>query len=100
MERLRLISRFWPVALCAVFYLYLMVHAFTGRQGLLRWVDYQKETQRLDVKYEQLSQERAALERRAALMDGHHVDLDWLDHAARENLFYSHPKDITIWLDD
>lgn len=100
MERLRLISRFWPVALCAVFYIYLMVHAFTGRQGLLRWVDYQNETQRLQLKYDKLSQERTALERRAALMGIDKVELDRLDQSARENLFYSHPKDITIWLDD
>lgn len=100
MERLRLISRFWPAALCAVFYAYLMLHAFTGRQGLLRWIDYQQESQNLRVKHSQLVKEREALQRRAALMDRDHVDLDRLDQSARETLFYSHPKDITIWLDD
>jgi len=83
-----------------VFYAYLMLHAFTGRQGLLRWVDYQKETQRLSVEYQQLVSQREAIERRVALMDSDRVDLDRLDQSAREILFYSHPKDITIWLDD
>jgi len=33
-------------------------------------------------------------------MDATGVDLDWLDVKAREKLFYSHPKEITIWLDE
>ena len=100
MERLRYISRYWPVALCAVFYLYLVVHAFTGRQGLLRWVDYERDGARLELQLQQLTAQREALENRAARMDAAGVDLDWLDMKAREKLFYSHPKEITIWLDE
>ncbi len=100
MERLRVISRYWPIALCIMFYAYLMVHAFTGRQGLLRWMDYEQESQHLAVKHAQLVEQRQALERRAALMGPDKIDIDRLDQTARETLFYSHPKDITIWLDD
>ena len=100
MERLRIISRFWPVALCAVFYIYLAVHAFTGRQGLLRWIDYERETQSLQLKLDRLMAEREALEQREGYMAGPQLDVDWLDYKLRENLFYSHPKEITIWLDE
>jgi len=100
MERLRNISRYWPVMLCAIFYIYLILHAFTGRQGLMRWIDYQNEGRRLEVKLEQLTAERNALEMRSARMDRAAMDIDWLDQQAREKLFYSHPKEITIWLDE
>ena len=100
MERLRYIYRYWPVALCAVFYLYLVVHAFTGRQGLLRWVDYERDGARLETQLEQLTAQREALESRAARMDAGALDVDWLDQTSREKLFYSHPKEITIWLDE
>ena len=100
MERLRYIFRFWPFALCAIFYLYLILHAFTGRQGLLRWIDYRHDTERLSIKLEQLIAEREELEARAARMDSAALDVDWLDERAREKLFYSHPKEITIWLDE
>ena len=99
MERLRIIFRFWPMALCAVFYIYLAVHAFTGRQGLLRWIDYERETNSLQIKLDRLVAEREALEQRESYMAGPHLDVDWLDYKLRENLFYSHPKEVTIWLD-
>ena len=100
MERLRNISRYWPVMLCAIFYIYLILHAFTGRQGLLRWVDYERETDQLQAELTQLTLEREALEKRAARMDIAAMDMDWVEQQAREKLFYSHPKDITIWLDE
>lgn len=100
MERLRIISRYWPMALCAVFYIYLAVHAFTGRQGLLRWIDYERETQTLQNKLDRLTAQREALEQREGYMAGPTVDVDWLDQIMREKIFYSHPKDITIWLDE
>ena len=100
MERLRYISKYWPAALCAIFYLYLMVHAFTGRQGLLRWVDYERESVRLSQQLEQLTEQREGLETRAARMATSEVDIDWLDHQVRTKMFYSHPKEMTIWLDE
>lgn len=66
----------------------------------MRWIDYQNEGQRLEVKLEQLITEREALERRSERMDSAAMDIDWLGQQSREKLFYSHPKEITIWLDE
>jgi len=77
-----------------------MIHAFTGRQGLLRWVDYEREGERLSEQLKQLTIEREGLEARAVRMADGEVDSDWLDHQSREKLFYSHPKEVTIWLDE
>ena len=103
MEKTRkivLYLRYWPFAICAIFYIYLIGHVFTGRQGLLRWMDYRNDISRLETRLAILKSEREAYEVQAQLISSQSIDLDILDIKAREKLVVSYPNEVTIWLDE
>ncbi|MBK8542160.1 MAG: septum formation initiator family protein [Caulobacteraceae bacterium] len=67
--------------------LYLGAQAVTGRQGLVAYVDLQAQERVLDQRLEQLADEEAQLQARAArLQPGEHFDRDYLDERARITL--------------
>ncbi len=82
-----------------ILYAYLAFHAFSGSQGLMNWMNKEDQAVVLKSRLESIKSERLALERRVDALDVAHLDLDALDALAREKLHYSHPKDMTIWLD-
>jgi cell division protein FtsB len=63
--------------------LYLGAHAVTGPQGLAAYVDLQARERALELQLDELSQERAALEARAARLKPESLDRDFLDERAR-----------------
>lgn len=99
MERLRYIRNKWPTFALITLYIYLAFHAFSGSQGLMRWVDYENQIKRKEVKLEAITAKRVALEEHAKSLKAEGLDLDKLDIKAREMLFVSQTNEKTIWLD-
>ncbi len=99
MERLRYIRSKWPIFALIALYVYLAFHALSGSQGLMRWVDYQSDITRAEVRLEAVTEKRETLEAHAARLSAEQLDLDALDIKSRELLFVSRPKENTIWLD-
>ena len=99
MERLKYIRSKWPLFALITLYVYLAFHAFSGSQGLMRWVDYENDIERNQARLEAVTAKRKALETHANNLKASQLDLDTLDIKSREMLFTSHPKEKTIWLD-
>lgn len=99
MERLKKIRNKWPLFALIMLYIYLAFHAFSGSQGLMRWVDYENDIERNKVKLEAVTARREALEAHADSLKASQLDLDMLDIKSREMLFVSRPNEKTIWLD-
>lgn len=99
MERLKYIRSKWPLCALITLYIYLAFHAFSGSQGLMRWVDYENDIERNQAKLIAVTAKREALEAHANRLKASQLDLDTLDIKSRELLFVSRPKEKTIWLD-
>jgi len=99
MERLRYIRSKWPLFALITLYIYLAFHAFSGSQGLMRWVDYENAIERNEIKLAAVTAKREALEAHADRLKASQLDLDTLDRKSREILFTSDPNEKTIWLD-
>jgi len=99
MEHLRYIRTKWPIFALITLYIYLAFHAFSGSQGLMRWVDYEGDIKRHEVRLAAVTEKRIALEAQANALKADGLDLDKLDMKAREMLFVSQTKEKTIWLD-
>ncbi len=99
MERLKKIRNKWPLFALITLYVYLAFHAFSGSQGLMRWVDYENDIERNKIKLEAITARREALEAHADSLKASQLDLDMLDIKSREMLFVSRPNEKTIWLD-
>ena len=100
MERLKYIRSKWPIFALVTLYIYLAFHAFSGSQGLMRWVDYENDIERNQAKLEAIIIKREALEARSKSLKSSQLDIDTLDVKSREMLFVSRPKEKTIWLDE
>ncbi|MBK6704306.1 MAG: septum formation initiator family protein [Caulobacteraceae bacterium] len=80
--------------------LYLGAQAVTGRQGLVAYVDLQAQERVLDQRLEQLADEEAQLQARAArLQPGEHFDRDYLDERARVTLAAGDSEEIVFDLE-
>ena len=99
METLRKIREKWPIFALLALYIYLAFHALSGSQGVMRWVDYERDSERLEARLEAVTQTRQALETHAGTLKSSSLNLDSLDIASREILFNSYPNEKTIWLD-
>lgn len=89
----------WPVMAIMILYAYLAFHAFSGSQGLMNWMNNEDEAVILRSRLENIEAKRQGLEIRVDALDASRLNIDALDVLSREKLYYSHPKDITIWLD-
>ena len=99
LNRLRILRSKWPLFALITLYIYLAFHAFSGSQGLMRWVDYENDIERNKMRLEAVTAKREALEAHANNLKADGLDLDTLDIKSREMLFTSRPKEKTIWLD-
>ena len=88
-----------PAAALTAFYLYLGYHAFSGSQGLVKWMEQSDRAEYLSVKAERLETRRAVLQDEVDRLSADQLDLDALDIVARETLFVAKEGEITIWLD-
>jgi len=82
-----------------VLYTYLAFHAFSGSQGVLSWMSYSDEADKLRVKLEQSEAHHAALKAQVEALSNDSLDLDVLEIAARRDLYVSDTNEFTIWLD-
>lgn len=80
-------------------YAYLAFHAFSGSQGVLSWMSYSDEADILRDRLAVVEARHADLKSQVKALSNEGLDLDALDIAARQNLFVSDTKEITIWLD-
>ncbi|MEM7730703.1 MAG: septum formation initiator family protein [Pseudomonadota bacterium] len=80
-------------------YLYLGYHAFSGSQGLVRWLEQTDRAAHLQARLETLEARRADIQAEVDLLSAGSLDLDTLDVEARRTLFVARPGEITIWLD-
>ena len=65
----------------------------------MRWVDYEGDIERNEIKLAAVTEKRKALEFQANALKADGLDLDKLDIKARNMLFVSQAKEKTIWLD-
>lgn len=91
-------ARIPALALIAL-YAYLAFHAFSGSQGLIRWIDYADRQDKLQRKLTALETQREALDNQVKSLRADGLDLDVLDIEARRNLYVSGTNELTIWLD-
>jgi len=80
-------------------YVYLAFHAFSGSQGLLSWMNYSDEADRLSVSLAEQESIHLALKTQVEALRNEGLDLDVLEIAARRDLYVSDTKEMTIWLD-
>ena len=99
MDALRKIREKWPIFALLALYIYLAFHALSGSQGVMRWVDYERDSKRLSTRLEAVIQTRKTLESHTDSLKSSNLNLDSLDIASREIIFTSHPNEKTIWLD-
>jgi len=89
----------WPVMAIIILYCYLAFHAFSGSQGIVKWMNNDSLASQLTMKLERLEARRLILEAKVDSLNAEHLDLDALDIISRDLLHYSDPKELTIWLD-
>ena len=99
MKRFATLRQKFPLLALFSLYAYLAFHAFSGSQGVLRWMQYGEQADKLSVKAEALETKRAALQSKVDALSADSLDLDVLDETARQILNVSDPKEVTIWLD-
>lgn len=99
MERFLRIRKSWPILAICAFYVYLAFHALSGSQGLMSWVDYNDDIERLTVELETLKAVKSDLEFQVEALRAESLNRDLLDQRSRKYAFISGANDITIWLD-
>ncbi|MGE0044612.1 MAG: septum formation initiator family protein [Hyphomonadaceae bacterium] len=78
---------------------YLAVHAVTGRQGLVAYMDLQEQQRDLSAELDTLQSERTALETRAERLRPDSLDLDYLDERARASLAAGDPDELVFTIE-
>jgi len=87
--KLNRLQRSWPVLAICMFYIYLAFHALSGSQGLMSWVDYEADIDRLTSELEALEARKANLEFQIDSLRRDGLNRDLLDYKASELAFYS-----------
>ena len=80
----------------ALFIGYFGVNAFTGAHGLRAQADLDKQLATMEGELTRLKAERAAWEKRVALLRSDKIDPDMLDERARALLGYADPRDAVL----
>ena len=73
---------------------YLAVHAVTGRQGLVAFMELQRQERALIAERDALAAERARLMVRTARLKPESLDVDYLDEKARALLAAGEPGEV------
>ncbi|WP_121098869.1 hypothetical protein [Litorimonas taeanensis] len=89
----------WPVLAICTLYVYLAFHALSGSQGVVNWVNNDTRAEILQSRLDNLTLQKQVLEAKVEALSVEQLDIDVLDQLSREKLFYSYPKELTIWLD-
>ena len=76
---------------------YFGFHAVQGERGLLAWVKYSHQVELAETELAALTERRATLEHRVALLRPDSLDLDLLDERSRAVLNLAHPDEIVLF---
>ncbi len=85
---------------CIALISYFSWHAVYGEYGAFKLTRLDERLAIRTAELDQVSAERAKLERRVHLMQPGRVDPDMLDEQSRASLGYSQPDELTIYLND
>ena len=88
-----------PPVLGACLFAYFAYHAVQGDRGIIAWLVLSQQIREARATEAELGRERAALERRVALLSPSSLDPDLLDERARAMLNLAHSDDVIIMLD-
>ena len=88
-----------PPVLGALAFSYFAYHAVEGDRGLRSWMKLRQEIAAARTSEAELAAERAALERRVALLRPDSLDRDMLEERARAVLNLAHPDERVIFLE-
>ncbi len=83
-------------ALGVALIVYFAFHLVHGDRGLVAWRDLTQKIEDTEAMARQVATERAAIERRVALLRPDSLDRDMLDERARNLLNLAHPDDLVI----
>ena len=75
---------------------YFGYHLFAGDRGFIAWIELNKELGAAKSTLADLETQRAAMERRVALLRPDHLDLDLLDERSRAVLNLAAPDEVVI----
>ena len=94
--RLRIVAGPILIALVASYFAY---HVVQGEHGLISYLKLRTQVAEADALAGELTHERAALERRVALLRPDNLDRDMLEESVRRYLHFVHPNEHVILLD-
>jgi cell division protein FtsB len=77
---------------------YFAYHALAGRSGVFALGEYKAQQVELAAEAQLVSQRKAALEQRVALLDPRRVDPDLADELVRGNLGVVRPDEVVVKL--
>ncbi|PWL17837.1 cell division protein [Falsochrobactrum shanghaiense] len=89
-------GRFVLPVLTIAFLSYFGFHAYHGEFGLYSRIQLEEQKSLLTQQLEKITAERAAMEKRVALLRDGSIEKDMLDEQARRGLNLSHPDEMTI----
>ena len=84
------------IGVCLI--VYFIYHAFHGDRGLIAFWQLSKQVTQAENTYSLLSQKRAELQNRVALLNPHTLNSDMIDERARFMLGYTKSDEIVIFL--
>lgn len=87
-----------PTVIGAAVFAYFAYHAVQGERGLLTWLRLNQQIREAETTAAAVAAERAALERRVALLSPGSLDPDMLEERARAVLNLAHSDDLVIFL--
>lgn len=82
------------IGFCLCFY--FTYHILSGERSYLRLVSLERNIERLDRQYGDLSVQRKALENKVVMLRPGSIDPDLLEERARVVLGYHHPDEIVV----
>jgi cell division protein FtsB len=77
---------------------YFGFHAVNGNHGMMARRHYEEQKRELSLELGRLKEDKAALERRVALLKAESLDPDMLDEKAREMLGLASPSEVVVLL--
>jgi len=83
--------------LCILAAAYFGYHAVQGERGLIAYIQYSLEVQRVEAELALIRAEREQLGHKVALLHPDHVDPDMLDEQLRRILGLAHPDELIVF---
>lgn len=87
-------------AICMLVAAYFAGHALFGASGLMALGSIRSERSTLEAENTRLAAEKAAIERRIALLNPARVDPDYADELVRQQLGVIRPDEVVVPLED